>query len=139
MKPCQGEKLQELFLAGIRWLPGILILVGIFNFGFGVSDASAGWTEGKYNSAIDFNGTTTYVDGFGAIGNIKTVSFWMKADSLTEDVIENLRDRDIIDSSRADSPLKMAEDAYEIDTSDITFDEQVNKILELIKEKVALA
>ncbi len=50
---------------------------------FGISTASAGWTEGKHNSAIEFNGTTTYVDGFGAIGNIKSVSFWMKADDIT--------------------------------------------------------
>jgi hypothetical protein len=65
-------------------LLGILILVGILNFGFGVSDASAGWTTGKYNSAIDFNGTSTFVDGFGAIGNIKSVSFWIKADDITD-------------------------------------------------------
>jgi cytidylate kinase len=54
-----------------------------------------------------------------------------------EDVIENLKNRDIIDSSRDDSPLKKADDAYLIDTSNLTFDEQVNKILGLIQEKVA--
>ena len=62
------------------WMLWILI--------FGASIAYAGWTDGKYNSAIDFNGTSTYVDGFGALGNIKAVSFWIKADSLTEDVID---------------------------------------------------
>lgn len=55
-----------------------------------------------------------------------------------EEIIENLRTRDKIDSSRADSPLKKAEDAYEIDTSNLTFDEQVNQILDLIKNKVAV-
>jgi cytidylate kinase len=54
-----------------------------------------------------------------------------------EDVVENLKNRDIIDSSRDDSPLKKADDAYLIDTSNLTFDEQVNKILGLIQEKVA--
>jgi cytidylate kinase len=54
-----------------------------------------------------------------------------------EDVVENLKNRDIIDSSRDDSPLKKADDAYSIDTSNLTFDEQVNKILGLIQEKVA--
>jgi cytidylate kinase len=53
-----------------------------------------------------------------------------------EKVIENLKSRDIIDSSREDSPLKKATDAHEIDTSNLTFDEQVNQIMELIKEKV---
>lgn len=53
-----------------------------------------------------------------------------------EEVIENLKNRDNIDSSRADSPLKKAQDAYEIDTSNLTFDEQVNQILDLIKDKV---
>ena len=54
------------------------------------------------------------------------------------DVIENLKNRDIIDSSRADSPLKKADDAHEIDTSNLTFAQQVNQILELIKEKVGI-
>jgi len=54
-------------------------------------------------------------------------------------VINNLKNRDSIDSSRDDSPLKKADDAYEIDTSNLTFDEQVNQILDLIKEKVEVA
>jgi cytidylate kinase len=53
------------------------------------------------------------------------------------DVIENLRNRDRIDSSREDSPLKKAEGAIEIDTSNLTFDEQVNKILVLVSEKIS--
>ncbi|WP_421870518.1 (d)CMP kinase [Marinoscillum sp.] len=46
----------------------------------------------------------------------------------------NLLERDKIDSSRAESPLIKADDAVEIDTSDLTFDEQVHKIVELAKE-----
>ena len=53
-----------------------------------------------------------------------------------EDVIENLKNRDAIDSSRADSPLKKAEDAHIVDTSNITFDEQVEQILTLINEVI---
>lgn len=53
-----------------------------------------------------------------------------------EDVIANLKNRDVIDSSRDDSPLKKADDAFVVDTSNLTFDEQVNQILGLIKEKV---
>lgn len=54
-----------------------------------------------------------------------------------DDVIENLKNRDIIDSSRDDSPLKKADDAFIVDTSNLTFDEQVNQILGLIQNKVA--
>ena len=56
-----------------------------------------------------------------------------------EDVVANLKNRDIIDSSRADSPLKKALDAHVVDTSNITFDEQVNQILELINKELASA
>lgn len=51
-----------------------------------------------------------------------------------ESVIENLRNRDHIDSSREDSPLKKAEGAHEIDTSNLTFDEQVQQILKLVNQ-----
>lgn len=53
------------------------------------------------------------------------------------DVIDNLKSRDIIDSSRADSPLKKADDAHLVDTSNVTFDEQVDQILKLINQKLA--
>lgn len=54
-----------------------------------------------------------------------------------EDVIKNLKNRDGIDSTRDDSPLKKADDAFVVDTSNLSFDEQVNHILGLIQEKVA--
>ncbi|WP_436515680.1 (d)CMP kinase [Ekhidna sp. To15] len=46
-----------------------------------------------------------------------------------EGIKSNLIERDKIDSSREDSPLKMASDAKEIDTSHLTLDEQINKII----------
>lgn len=55
------------------------------------------------------------------------------------DVIDNLKNRDIIDSSRADSPLKKADDAHVVDTSNVTFDEQVDQIFALINQKLANA
>ncbi len=48
----------------------------------------------------------------------------------------NLLERDQIDSSRAESPLIKAEGAVEIDTSGLTFDEQVSKIVEMAKAKI---
>ena len=53
-----------------------------------------------------------------------------------KEVIENLSKRDQIDSSRQDSPLKKADGAIEVDTSHLTFDEQVNKILVLVEELI---
>lgn len=46
----------------------------------------------------------------------------------------NLRSRDIADSTRQDSPLRKAEDAVEIDTTYLTFDEQVHKIVNLAQQ-----
>ncbi|MCU0382749.1 MAG: (d)CMP kinase [Cyclobacteriaceae bacterium] len=48
-----------------------------------------------------------------------------------EEVIENLIMRDRIDTTRAESPLRKAEDAKEIDTSYITLDEQVEEVVRL--------
>ncbi len=50
---------------------------------------------------------------------------------VLEEVTKNLENRDHIDSSRADSPLKKAIGAYEVDTSYISFEEQVQKVLDL--------
>ena len=47
-------------------------------------------------------------------------------------IIKNLEKRDLIDSTRQQSPLKKADDAVEIDTSDLEFEQQVEKVLELI-------
>ena len=47
-----------------------------------------------------------------------------------EDVLENVTTRDHIDSTREDSPLVKAEDAIEIDNSDLTIDEQLNTLIE---------
>jgi CMP/dCMP kinase len=53
-----------------------------------------------------------------------------------EHVIDNLKNRDRIDSTRADSPLKKADDAVTVDTSGISFEQQVNKILDLVKAEL---
>ena len=52
---------------------------------------------------------------------------------LYEDVLKNVQERDHIDSTREDSPLVKAADAIEIDNSDMTLDEQFDKILRLAK------
>jgi cytidylate kinase len=51
-----------------------------------------------------------------------------------DDIIKEIQNRDKIDSSRTHSPLKKAEDAIEIDTSTLDFEEQVEKIIEIIQK-----
>ncbi len=53
---------------------------------------------------------------------------------LVDDIKSNLSNRDKIDSSRNDSPLIKASGAVEVDTTNITIDEQVNHILEAVKK-----
>lgn len=53
-----------------------------------------------------------------------------------EEVKKNLIDRDALDSTRATSPLKKAEDAIEIDTTSLTREEQLQKILDSYKQTV---
>lgn len=58
-----------------------------------------------------------------------------KGEEITlESVVYNLTERDRIDSTRKESPLKMAEDAQEIDTTRLTIDEQVQKVLDLYEK-----
>ncbi len=52
-----------------------------------------------------------------------------------QDVISNIRHRDEIDSTRDDSPLKKADDAILIDNTNLTIDQQFEKVFEIIKEK----
>jgi cytidylate kinase len=48
-----------------------------------------------------------------------------------DDIVENLRKRDLIDSQRAESPLRKAENAVEMDTTYLTIEEQVEAVCQL--------
>ena len=52
------------------------------------------------------------------------------------DIQQNISLRDKLDTTRELSPLVKSEDAVEIDTSKITIEEQVEKILSIVKETV---
>jgi len=47
-------------------------------------------------------------------------------------LLESIQARDVRDSSRASSPLKAAEDAYILDTSDLSIDEVVMRIMDYV-------
>jgi cytidylate kinase len=53
-----------------------------------------------------------------------------------DDVLENVTTRDHIDSTREDSPLVKADDAIEIDNSDLTIDEQLETLIGLANESI---
>lgn len=52
------------------------------------------------------------------------------ADLTLEKMLESINQRDMLDTNRENSPLKVADDALIVDTSDLTLDEVVLKILE---------
>jgi len=53
-----------------------------------------------------------------------------------EDILKNVVDRDHMDTTRADSPLIKAEDAIDIDNSNLSREEQFEMILKLVQEKL---
>jgi cytidylate kinase len=55
-------------------------------------------------------------------------------DISVQQVINELQKRDEVDSNRKHSPLQKAEDAIEIDTSNLSINEQVNTIVKIINK-----
>jgi len=60
---------------------GILVLSFCF-----APDALADWTTGQYGLAYDFNGVSDFIYA-GDIGSARSVSFWIKSDSLTQKIM----------------------------------------------------
>lgn len=54
-------------------------------------------------------------------------------DADLNEIVENLKSRDYLDSTREVAPLRKADDAIEIDTSSVSFDEQVQRIVDRIR------
>ncbi|WP_299839098.1 (d)CMP kinase [uncultured Tenacibaculum sp.] len=60
-----------------------------------------------------------------------------RGDNVTyEEVLFNVEERDRIDSTRKDSPLKKADDAVEFDNSDMGLEEQFERIMSLVNSRV---
>ena len=53
-----------------------------------------------------------------------------------DEIIKNLEERDRIDSTRDESPLIKVEDAIEVDTSNLLFEEQAQKVLDLALQRI---
>lgn len=56
-------------------------------------------------------------------------------ESSYEEVLESIKQRHILETQREIAPLRQAEDAIYIDSSDMTIEEVVEKIIEIIKQK----
>ncbi len=52
-----------------------------------------------------------------------------------EEILKNVKERDYIDSHRKVSPLKPAVDAYLMDNSEMTFDDEMDILMKLFNEK----
>ena len=60
-----------------------------------------------------------------------------RGDKVTyEDILQNVQERDYIDSTRKDSPLLKAKDAIEFDNSDMGLKEQFERIMSLVKDRI---
>lgn len=53
-----------------------------------------------------------------------------------DEIRENLLKRDLIDSTRTESPLRRADDAFLLDTSHMTIDEQVEFVLNKVTSRI---
>jgi CMP/dCMP kinase len=59
-----------------------------------------------------------------------------KGDQVTfEEILQNVQERDYMDSHRDDSPLTIAQDAIEIDNSHLSREAQFELVLEILKDK----
>lgn len=54
-----------------------------------------------------------------------------------DDILANIKKRDLIDSTREEGPLMKAVDAIDLDTSFMTLDEQVDFVIELHDKKAS--
>lgn len=54
-----------------------------------------------------------------------------------EDILKNVKERDYIDSHRETSPLRKADDALELDNSNMTIDQQKAWLMARYMEKAA--
>ena len=58
----------------------------------------------------------------------------MGEDLSIDEIKASIQRRDLIDSSREFSPLRRSEDSIEIDSTELTIDEQIEKIIKIIKK-----
>jgi cytidylate kinase len=58
----------------------------------------------------------------------------MGIETNRDEILKNIMERDEIDSNREISPLKMADDAYLLDNSEMTFEDQMQWFRNIMKK-----
>ena len=59
-----------------------------------------------------------------------------KTEITCDEVLKSLKERDYIDSTRKESPLKKADDAIELDTTNLTIEDVINFIAKEIEKNI---
>ena len=77
-----------------------------------------------------------------ADNNVRAKRRWLELkekgqEEPIESVLENLKQRDHIDSTRAESPLTQAKDALVLDNTNLSRDEQLKLVLKWVSEKTS--
>ncbi|WP_132994148.1 (d)CMP kinase [Gordonia zhaorongruii] len=57
-------------------------------------------------------------------------------ESILDEVLDSVNRRDHLDSTRAASPLRAADDAVRVDTSDMTLDQVLDRLAELVETRI---
>ncbi|GAC81767.1 cytidylate kinase [Gordonia malaquae] len=57
-------------------------------------------------------------------------------ESVLDEVLDSVNRRDHLDSTRAASPLRAADDAVLVDTSDMTLEQVLDRLTELVSERI---
>lgn len=57
-------------------------------------------------------------------------------DQSYEEVLESIKQRHILETTREINPLRKADDAILVDTTELTIEQVKNKVIEVIKEKI---
>ena len=103
--------------------------------------------QGKAGAVLDGRDVGTVVVPEAPVKLFITASDEVRAQRRTEElrqkgessiytrVLADLRERDARDAGRADAPMRKADDAVEIDTSDLTVDQVLQAALSVIAEK----
>ena len=59
-------------------------------------------------------------------------------DCTYEEVLKSIKERHILETTRKIAPLKQAEDAVYLDTTELSIEEVVQRVIEIINEKIKL-
>jgi cytidylate kinase len=100
-------------------------------------------TEGRDQGSVVFPDAPLrfFLDADAAVRARRRIAQLAESGTHVEEalIINDIRERDRIDSTRADGPLKRPEGAIEINTSDLSIEEVVDRLESIAREELAKA